>query len=148
MRGEQSTKQGTMSAWHCHTFLLVLILSSFNVCVVNGFTAPYYVYVVNGLTNYTLNVHCKSRDDDLGVHALPINTEFHWKFRVNLIFTTLFSCNTWCVKGRSGFIAFEFEYEFLNDCYQQACIWKAFDDGMYKYNVNNHSMVKKYDWGK
>lgn len=42
--------------------------------------------------NYLLGVHCKSKDDDLGFHILKKGELYGWKFRVNFMNSTLFSC--------------------------------------------------------
>ncbi|XP_015887503.2 S-protein homolog 3-like [Ziziphus jujuba] len=39
-----------------------------------------------------LTIHCKSKDDDLGVSTVAYNSYFYWKFRVNFLGTTLFFC--------------------------------------------------------
>ncbi|KAE8650839.1 hypothetical protein Csa_023860, partial [Cucumis sativus] len=40
----------------------------------------------------TLSIHCKSKDDDLGLHYLDIGKQFTWSFRENLWSSTLFWC--------------------------------------------------------
>ncbi|CAI0458483.1 unnamed protein product [Linum tenue] len=37
-----------------------------------------------------LTVHCKSKDDDIGVKVLSYNQEFGFHFRANIFFTTRF----------------------------------------------------------
>ncbi|MBA0737321.1 hypothetical protein Gogos_010791, partial [Gossypium gossypioides] len=55
----------------------------------------WHVHVVNGLSNgQILLVHCKSKDDDLGIHNLTAKTEFTWKFKPNF-FGERFSSATW-----------------------------------------------------
>lgn len=44
-------------------------------------------------TNTSVAVHCKSKNDDLGIQTLQIGQSFRFKFRVNLFRTTLFFCN-------------------------------------------------------
>ncbi|KAF4367261.1 hypothetical protein G4B88_026768 [Cannabis sativa] len=40
--------------------------------------------------NFDLTIHCKSKDDDLGIHVIPPWDVFSWKFRVNFSGTTLY----------------------------------------------------------
>ncbi|KAM7521807.1 hypothetical protein LguiA_011709 [Lonicera macranthoides] len=37
-----------------------------------------------------VNVHCKSKDDDLGLHTMSYNQSFKWHFRPNFWLTKLF----------------------------------------------------------
>ncbi|KAL4336618.1 hypothetical protein AHAS_Ahas12G0028200 [Arachis hypogaea] len=55
------------------------------------------VEVTNLLQNgLSFTIHCKSRDDDLGVHVVESNGQYHWKFHSNYLGTTLFFCGiTW-----------------------------------------------------
>ncbi|XWS56083.1 hypothetical protein CRYUN_Cryun09bG0056300 [Craigia yunnanensis] len=69
-------------------FLLLFSLSRFSVL------GKIHVRVMNQLGNRRiLNIHCQSRDDDLGVVALPDGHEFEWRFSVNFWGTTLFYCD-------------------------------------------------------
>ncbi|KAK2983299.1 hypothetical protein RJ640_021045 [Escallonia rubra] len=48
--------------------------------------APYYeVHVVNALPYEAqfLQVHCASKDDDIGYHEIYLGEEIHWRFRVD-----------------------------------------------------------------
>ncbi|KAE9600915.1 putative plant self-incompatibility S1 [Lupinus albus] len=56
-----------------------------------------HVYIRNDLGNGTLlTVHCKSKDEDLGVHKLHYKKEFKFQFRPNIWGTTLYFCHlTW-----------------------------------------------------
>jgi len=40
-----------------------------------------------------LNVHCKSKDNDIGQHLLHINQSFNWVFENNFLGDTLFFCS-------------------------------------------------------
>ncbi|KAF7847481.1 hypothetical protein BT93_L2917 [Corymbia citriodora subsp. variegata] len=65
-----------------------------------------HVQIFNTLPDgVTLTVHCKSRDDDLGVQQIPPNGMWQFSFRTSVMGTTLFFCNfqdlyecgRWCV---------------------------------------------------
>jgi hypothetical protein len=56
--------------------------------------ADRHVTIVNYLDgNLDLTIHCKSRDNDLGVHVLRRGDSFSWAFKDNIINTTLFYCS-------------------------------------------------------
>jgi hypothetical protein len=48
------------------------------------------VRIFNGLGGDDFNVHCKSKDDNLGDHVIHNNEYYHWEFRPNIWGTTLF----------------------------------------------------------
>ncbi|KAK9138522.1 hypothetical protein Sjap_009116 [Stephania japonica] len=78
------------------TFLLLYVTQV-------GFSSPFVinapfdeitVHIRNQISpESVLYLHCRSKDDDLGVHYIYFDQEFHWHFRVNLWGTTLFWCN-------------------------------------------------------
>ncbi|KAF7131941.1 hypothetical protein RHSIM_Rhsim09G0046900 [Rhododendron simsii] len=50
----------------------------------------------------SLQIHCKSKDNNLGMHFLDNGQEFNWTFTPNFIGTTLFFCDfKWGSKFRS-----------------------------------------------
>lgn len=51
----------------------------------------YEVYITDADVD-NLMVHCKSNDDDLGDRELGHNQYFHWRFKMNFLFTTNFNC--------------------------------------------------------
>ncbi|KAL6210888.1 hypothetical protein ACLB2K_016118 [Fragaria x ananassa] len=112
----------------------------------------WHVHVVNGLSSgRTLFVHCKSKDDDLGIHNLAIGTETNWSFRENFIGTTLF----WCYlrTDREEYASFdvfweEHDHKWLQTrCNWKDCIWTARDDGIYIKNIPNNSDELIHKWG-
>ncbi|THG07377.1 hypothetical protein TEA_000377 [Camellia sinensis var. sinensis] len=71
-------------------FALMLVFSS----MVSGiFLKKVHVYLINQLEpEKTLNVHCKSKDDDLGPQQLSFNQTYEWTFHNNFFDRTLFWC--------------------------------------------------------
>ncbi|RDX94576.1 S-protein-like 2, partial [Mucuna pruriens] len=71
-------------------FLGLLTLSSTS----NGFEPTTHVYVKNALENGAeLLLHCKSRDNDLGLQHLHHNESYEFSFKVNFFGTTQFYCS-------------------------------------------------------
>ncbi|CAF2261920.1 unnamed protein product [Brassica rapa subsp. trilocularis] len=49
--------------------------------------------MTNNIGGPVLTVHCKSKDDDLGVHMVASKTDYHFSFQPNIWKTTLFFCS-------------------------------------------------------
>lgn len=58
-----------------------------------SFQRSKYVAITNGIVNMNLSVHCKSKDDDLGVQVLPTNQTFEFTFWTNILGSTRFWCS-------------------------------------------------------
>ncbi|PIN25337.1 hypothetical protein CDL12_01920 [Handroanthus impetiginosus] len=90
------------------------------------------VRVYNNLgKDIDLNLHCKSKDDDLGVHLLRNGDCFEWKFHPNIIGTTLFYCDMKWQNVTGDFdiyVAQRDEERCLN------CVWQVSQDGVRGYN--------------
>lgn len=112
------------------------------------------VHVVNGLSSgNTLFLHCKSEDNDLGMHNLLVGAEFSWHFMPNVWGTTLY----WCYmrKEKDVFAEFDVFLEQSNDLYNwfaqccnyENCIWTAKDEGIYLRNIRkNNTDSLMYIW--
>ncbi|KAK8614896.1 hypothetical protein V6N13_068685 [Hibiscus sabdariffa] len=115
----------------------------------NAWYTKWHVHVVNGLSNSkVLFVHCKSADDDLGIHNLTVGSETQWHFRENIWLTTLF----WCyVASKSDHIFVKFDVYWHDDdlfyrCNGNNCIWIAKDDGIYLKNIPANIDEFKHHW--
>ncbi|XVF76069.1 hypothetical protein PTKIN_Ptkin13bG0236600 [Pterospermum kingtungense] len=76
-----------------------------------------------------LNIHCQSRDNDLGFAALPDGHAFEWRFSVNFWGTTLFYCDVqWDESGWHRFDAYAYEWD--SDRCQTECFWMISRDGL------------------
>ncbi|KAK9149152.1 hypothetical protein Scep_007909 [Stephania cephalantha] len=132
-----------------HAFILALLLL---VALINSAMAwtihpKMHIHMINNLWPApTLNIHCKSKDDDLGEQALSPKQEFHWSFKDNIAGTTLF----WCAmnwKDNDGktqdqsFDVYNSSILCTTDCW-----WSARVDGIYFYDENQRNFVRQYVW--
>ncbi|XP_021607741.1 S-protein homolog 5 [Manihot esculenta] len=74
--------------------LLMLVMSSAVGVIGLPYTQIRTVNITNNLgANIELNVHCKSKNDDLGQQQIPYKDFWYFKFRPNFWGTTLFYCS-------------------------------------------------------
>lgn len=93
---------------------------------------------------YDLTVHCKSADDDLGIHVLKNSASFSFKFKPNWIGTTLFFCGLKWQKGSLSFEAYYFP-EDRRRC-KRSCHWDATRGGVRGYNnKGDNDMTLEWD---
>ncbi|GMN20758.1 hypothetical protein TIFTF001_047166 [Ficus carica] len=92
------------------------------------------VVITNYLpNNQSLTLHCKSKDDDLGVHVLPPNGgSFRWLFRMNFWHTTLYFCSLNWSNGAVVFDAYRAKRDYNKRC-NFDCDWNVFEDGIHGY---------------
>ncbi|XP_059654257.1 S-protein homolog 6-like [Cornus florida] len=85
------------------------------------------VIIYNNLENgVNVNLHCKLKDDDLGIQALSVGSSFQWKFHDNFARTTLFFCGfTW--ENVSG--TFDIYVADRDSCVR--CVWRVRTDGVH-----------------
>nr|KJB26087.1 hypothetical protein B456_004G224600 [Gossypium raimondii] len=109
----------------------------------------WHLHVVNGLSNgRILLVHCKSKDDDLGIHNLTADTEFTWKFKPNFFGGTLFWCYMAHSNFHAAFDAFRENDDFFQECNYGDCIWTAKDDGIYLRNGKLDKLTYGWEQGR
>ena len=111
--------------------------------------SKYYIHLINDLSIPDMTVHCKSADDDLGIHHLQKGEDYQFNFKVNFWKTTMFWCK---VERPNKYISFECFWTekkstWLRDRCRDGdvgtCIWKAKDDGIYLRNnaANTEELV-------
>lgn len=106
-------------------FLFMFLLFGWN----NGlkpFWPPTIVTMTNSLGGQLLTVHCKSKDDDLGVHKVPSNANYHFQFQTNIWKSTMFYCSFGWNNQVKWFNIFEAERD-QDICY--TCDWSIKVDG-------------------
>ncbi|KAJ9169717.1 hypothetical protein P3X46_017876 [Hevea brasiliensis] len=131
------------------SLLFILALALFITSSECSLFDPYHVHVTNILSqNKILLVHCKSKDDDLGVHNLTVGQEFSWSFKLNFFGTTLF----WCYMAPDdhshvAFKVFWVSGKLFDRCdAAQNCFWVAKDDGVYLRDTRRNEDVYKQEW--
>ncbi|KAF8397988.1 hypothetical protein HHK36_016914 [Tetracentron sinense] len=76
----------------------------------------------------SMNIHCQSRDDDLGFLTVPDGLETGWRFSVNFWGTTLFFCDVqWGNSRWFHFDAYSTNRDF--DRCRTECRWMISPDG-------------------
>lgn len=112
------------------------------------------VRITNTLSNNTLDLHCKSKDNDLGPHQLNKFQYVEWRFFPNLFGRTLFWCNFQDGFRKQGIDVYnEKKYggcPVYHPAYSVICYWEVRDDGFYfnHYNSPNPPIPwkKMADW--
>jgi len=92
--------------------------------------------------NENLNIHCKSKDDDLGMHLLHINENLKWSFGTNFFGRTQFFCS--CEWGKGPLLYFDAyiqsrDYSICIDCH-----WYIKKDGPCRYEESG--ILKCFKW--
>ena len=89
-----------------------------------------HVHVTNMLGDgRRMNIHCQSKDNDLGNVILKYGFETHWSFSVNLWGTTLFYCNVqWDNSSWYQFDAYSDKRDNVR-CYSE-CRWMISNEGL------------------
>uniref|UniRef100_A0A9I9DW00 S-protein homolog n=1 Tax=Cucumis melo TaxID=3656 RepID=A0A9I9DW00_CUCME len=99
------------------------------------------VNITNALTHKDqLTVHCKSADDDLGVHQLHPLGGYAFTFRPNFIGTTLFYCTFQWPGWSYNFDIYKDSRD--RDRCNDLCLWIVGEQGVCMF----HYVTKKYDF--
>ncbi|XP_008458671.1 S-protein homolog 1-like [Cucumis melo] len=107
------------------------------------------VTIINYQINASLEVHCKSKDDDLGVHVIQNEGErYSWGFKENWLQTTKFWCNFQSRLGHASFEVFWPETgTWLSDrCSNSNCVWVASNDGFSLLNGPAKTLEFQHPW--
>ncbi|KAH9728953.1 S-protein [Citrus sinensis] len=134
------------SAWHTKT--KISKLAACQAPITNSLLNHFTEHVINNLNNSsTLEAHCKSKDDDLGLRRLAAGTEFNWTFRVNFWSTTLFFCDLRWANGHKAFDVYCPDDQFLaKKCAYNFCRRSARDDGIYAFSEKKNHYVLAHKW--
>ncbi|KAE8695438.1 hypothetical protein F3Y22_tig00110711pilonHSYRG00010 [Hibiscus syriacus] len=114
------------------------------------FFDPYtQVIIYNDLENKKdLTIHCKSKDDDLGVHVISYKESYDFQFEPNFFGRTLFFCRmTWNGKSHWFDVFREDRDKYWgldHGCFQtDKCVWNVRRNGPCTENSN-----ACYPWNK
>ncbi|KAK0584845.1 hypothetical protein LWI29_019611 [Acer saccharum] len=122
--------------------ILLAVVYNFNVCNATDDLTPeefhvtVHVQVINDIgAGSDLTVHCKSKDDDLGVCILPFQQSFEFHFHKSVFSTTQFYCS---MAWSGAFKWFDIYIQRRDDsiCGKQ-CVWKIKPTGPCVHNVGS-----------
>ncbi|GAV64194.1 Self-incomp_S1 domain-containing protein, partial [Cephalotus follicularis] len=101
-----------------------------------GALARVRVQITNQMAS-NVTIHCKSKNDDLGIHVISSGQSYGWGFKVNFWQTTLFFCGFTTEKGRGVYDIYKAlrdNFRCLNDFGTgDICFWDVKDDGVHGY---------------
>lgn len=112
-----------------------------------------HVHVYNSIApNKSMDIQCRSRDDNLGHRTLLYGQYYALNFRVNLWGTTLFWCSMEWNDDRGSYMDGSFKiYAFKRDASRcdKTCVWRAQQDGVYFVSPQrNHIPQLMFTWAK
>ncbi|GAV64185.1 Self-incomp_S1 domain-containing protein [Cephalotus follicularis] len=111
---------------------MIFLFLFFGETIAQPLNFPVHVRITNTMAS-NVTIHCKSKNDDLGIHVIPSGQYYEWGFRVNLWGTTLFFCGFTTKKGGGVYDIFEAKRD-VPRCRDHTCYWGVKDDGVHGYN--------------
>ncbi|GAV64186.1 Self-incomp_S1 domain-containing protein, partial [Cephalotus follicularis] len=91
-----------------------------------------------------ITIHCKSKDDDLGIHVISTDKSFGWGFRRNIWESTLFFCGFTTPKGRGVYDIYKLSRDLHRCNPNNTCYWDVTDDGVHGYNGDKMDIL--FQW--
>ncbi|KAK9103605.1 hypothetical protein Sjap_020859 [Stephania japonica] len=121
-----------------YTYLCIAIFLAFNLLRAS-LSVGMDVRVMNRLGHgKRVNVHCKSKDDDIGNRVLADGEELGWHFYVNFDFSTLFFCDVqWDTGTWYHFDAYNADSSFFDRCGTD-CVWMITEKCLYVFNQRTY----------
>ena len=110
----------------------------------------------NKLSNQTLQAHCKSEDQNLGLQHISSGEQFQWGFHINLIWgTKVYFYNLSWPGGHRTFDAFATDGNiglerwnpYAYDQHDLYLLWQAQDDGIYLFDGDEQKYNLQKTWG-
>uniref|UniRef100_A0A7N0U5W9 S-protein homolog n=1 Tax=Kalanchoe fedtschenkoi TaxID=63787 RepID=A0A7N0U5W9_KALFE len=131
------------------SFLLLAVLSQLYVdnaiagCGVIVFNPTIHVDITNNIINGA-KIHCKSKDDDLGIHSLAYGQTYNFSFKPQWFGRTLFFCAVIWNGKLEWFDAYIQKRDYQRCLHSKChCPWKltpqgpCFSDDCVPWNKNN-----------
>uniref|UniRef100_A0A7N0TN45 S-protein homolog n=1 Tax=Kalanchoe fedtschenkoi TaxID=63787 RepID=A0A7N0TN45_KALFE len=126
--------------------VIILVITNFSQAGCHGLYPKLTVEIVNDIGS-GINVPCKSKNDDLGIHYIAPGQAYSFNFRPHIFGVTLFYCSTnW--NGRTEYFdAFDGRHGDEDVCKNNDCVcfWKLSPD---KYCFVDKYSSKPYDFCK
>ncbi|CAN0870921.1 S-protein homolog 74 [Linum grandiflorum] len=106
------------------------------------------VHVVNELKDdkKAMRVHCKSKDEDLGVHDVPAGSEYQWRIKNTDAKATPYTCGVSANDKEIVFKAYFEDAELLRRVNENNSYWVVKDDGIYLRQVWKKTDVFWQPW--
>ncbi|XP_026458443.1 S-protein homolog 2-like [Papaver somniferum] len=143
---------GTGSS-HGNTSLLLLLLFSVLVSKCLSLTT---VEIQNAIDddNISLDMHCRSKNNDLGQRSLFKGDSWHWDFRAIEGLTHFWCDFRWYDNLNHHWLGGTFDVyrsgfprdKYKNELCGTDCVWSARRDGFYLYQDNTGAWQKRDDW--
>lgn len=108
-------------------------------------SSPIQVRIINGFSSQNVYVHCRSANEDIGLHLLTPGNDIRWEFHINFSGTTLFYCHAWWGNEYQWFDAFKIDYLFTKKC-DSECFWRLSEDGIYQHNEKKEAWELEFPW--
>ncbi|KAK9287860.1 hypothetical protein L1049_016302 [Liquidambar formosana] len=129
---------------HVALLLLLLLTTLWNAFAIS-LVPRTHVTIGNDLgEGLNCTIHCKSKDDDLGVHVLQFLDNYEWSFRTNFWGTTLFFCNIKWRDAAGTFDIFKARRDYKR-CGSK-CLWLVTPEGPCQFNYDSYSYDICYKW--
>ncbi|KVH91051.1 Plant self-incompatibility S1 [Cynara cardunculus var. scolymus] len=104
------------------------------------------------MTFDNVEVHCQSKDTDLGVHVLNSrNIHYGWSFCENIMTSTLYFCHFNRQMVERTFDVFNITMASACDhgfSDTNTCNWAVKQDGFYFFDHRRSTWLKQYDWNQ
>ncbi|KAK8997097.1 hypothetical protein V6N11_020590 [Hibiscus sabdariffa] len=131
---------------YCINWLLLLSLMAYSVSSTSdALFAKTHVLIYNDIgTGTQLAVHCKSKDDDLGLYVLVYRQSYEFSFHRDFFLKTLFFCN---MQWNGTVYRFDI-YNQKRDDYRcgDRCEWNVHGDGACMLNPQTSKFDICYGW--
>ncbi|PRQ36953.1 putative plant self-incompatibility S1 [Rosa chinensis] len=108
-----------------------------------------HVEIINDLgPNTCLTIHCKSKDDDLGVHLLHFQETYWINFKINIFGGTLFFCSFQWPDNFHHLDVYNQERDNVPPKECRTCRYMIRSDGGHRYNEEFQDFTDFFKWNE